>query len=223
MKIYHGSEHIIRTPFYGVGKSYNDYGKGFYCTEHKEMAMEWAVNEQRNGYVNCYDINIEGLSVLNLSGDKYSILHWLTILLENRIFNTPSVLAQEAKSYLLENYKVNYEEYDIIIGYRADDSYFSFSQDFLNGTISLRQLSNAMHLGNLGQQIVIKSKRAFDKLNFFDYEVAEANIWYPQKHSRDKVAREEYFNTQRNKREKGDIYITRILDEEIKADDVRIR
>ena len=66
MKIYHGSENIIQKPFYGCGKPYNDYGKGFYCTEHKEMAMEWAVNANRNGYVNSYEIKTDGLSVLRM-------------------------------------------------------------------------------------------------------------------------------------------------------------
>lgn len=223
MKIYHGSENIIQKPFFGGGKPYNDYGKGFYCTEHKEMAMEWAVNENRNGYVNCYEIKTDGLSVLNLNDNNNSILHWLTILLENRSFNTPSVLANDAKKYLFENYKIEYEDYDIIIGYRADDSYFSFAQDFLNGTISLRQLSNAMYLGNLGQQIVIISKKAFDELKYSDYSIAESGIWFHKKYSRDKKARDDYFNLERNKRKKGDIYITNILDEEIKADDERLR
>ena len=43
------------------------------------------------------------------------------------------------------------------IGYRADDSYFSFASDFINGAISYRQLCNAMCLGKLGQQFVLKS------------------------------------------------------------------
>ena len=30
--IYHGSQQIVEVPKYGVGKTYNDYGQGFYCT-----------------------------------------------------------------------------------------------------------------------------------------------------------------------------------------------
>ena len=86
-------------------------------------------------------------------------------MLENREFDVPSGLALEAKEYLLSNFKVDYENYDAIIGYRADDSYFSFAQDFINGTISYRQLNSAMHLGKLGLQFVLKSNPAFkDKL-----------------------------------------------------------
>ena len=36
--IYHGSDHIIEHPEFGYGKTYNDYGTGFYCTENPNMA-----------------------------------------------------------------------------------------------------------------------------------------------------------------------------------------
>lgn len=222
-KIYHGSKNIVKKPVYGKGKTYNDYGLGFYCTDAIEMAKEWGVDKTRDGYANEYEIDTENLTILDLNDEKYSILHWLSVLLENREFDIPSALAQEAKDYILNNFKVDYEKYDIIIGYRADDSYFSFAQDFINGTISYRQLSNAMHLGNLGQQFVLKSKKAFDEIKFIKYEVAENSIWYEKKESRDKAARREYFDVEKNKRQRGDIYITQIMDEEMKADDERLR
>jgi len=222
-KIYHGSKNIIENPVYGEGKTYNDYGLGFYCTELIEMAKEWGVDKGRNGYANEYEIDIENLQILDLNDGKYSILHWLSILLENREFDIPSALAFEAKEYILNNFKVDYKNYDVIIGYRADDSYFSFAQDFINGTISYRQLANAMHLGNLGQQFVLKSKKAFAAIKFVGYEVAESDVWYMKKETRDKAARREYFDVERNKRQRGDIYITQIMDEEMKSDDKRLR
>ena len=186
------------------------------------MAKEWGVSSDKNGYANCYELECEGRKLLNLNGPEYCILHWLAVLLENREFDVPSGLALEAKEYILENFAVNYEDYDIIIGYRADDSYFSFAQDFINGTISYRQLNNAMHLGKRGQQIVLKSKQAFEQIRFVGYEVAESSEWYARKMNRDKSARRQYFSVERNKRQRGDIYITNILDEEMKPDDPRL-
>lgn len=222
-KIYHGSKNIVKKPVYGKGKTYNDYGLGFYCTDTIEMAKEWGVDKTRDGYANEYEIDTENLTILDLNDEKYSILHWLSVLLENREFDIPSALAQEAKDYILNKFKIDYEKYDIIIGYRADDSYFSFAQDFINGTISYRQFSNNMHLGDLGQQFVLKSKKAFDEIKFIKYEVAENSIWYEKKEARDKAARREYFDVEKNKRQRGDIYITQIMDEEMKADDERLR
>ncbi len=221
--IYHGSEQMIEHPIYGYGKKYNDYGLGFYCTEELSAAMEWAVGEKRDGYANGYELETDGLSVLDLNSEEYGILHWLTLLLQNREFDMPSALAAEAKEYLLKHFYVAYEAYDGIIGYRADDSYFSFAQDFLNGTISYRQLSNAMRLGKLGQQVVLKSKKAFEQLHFVGYEIAESKEWYDRKMRRDSAARREYFDLERNKRRKDDIYIMQLLDEEMRHDDMRLR
>lgn len=221
--IYHGSKDIIEKPKFGKGKPYNDYGLGFYCTENLALAKEWAVDIGRDGYANIYEIDDSRLSVLNLNDEQYTILHWLAILLENRHFDSPSSLSHEAKEYILNNFSVDYKSYDVIIGYRADDSYFSFAQDFLNGTISYRQLNNAMHLGNLGQQFVLKSKKAFDLISFIDYENASFNEWYSRKENRDKAARRDYFDTEKNKRLRGDIYITQIIDEEMNSNDARLR
>lgn len=221
--IYHGSKDIIEKPNFGKGKPYNDYGLGFYCTENLALAKEWAVDIGRDGYANIYEIDDSRLSVLNLNDEQYTILHWLAILLENRHFDSPSSLSHEAKEYILNNFSVDYKSYDVIIGYRADDSYFSFAQDFLNGTISYRQLNNAMHLGNLGQQFVLKSKKAFDLISFIGYENAYFNEWYSRKENRDKAARRDYFDTEKNKRLRGDIYITQIIDEEMNGNDARLR
>ncbi len=222
-KLYHGSSNIIEKPLFGYGKTYNDYGLGFYCTDSLEMAKEWGVGRDQNGYANCYEIECDGLCMLYLNSREYNILHWLTLLLQHREFDIPSGLALEAKEYLLANFSIDHESYDIIIGYRADDSYFSFAQDFINGTISYRQLNNAMHLGKLGQQFVLKSRKAFDRIKFLGCETADSAEWYAKKMLRDKIARREYFSVERNRRQRGDLYITQIIDEEIKPNDPRLR
>ena len=221
--IYHGSDHIIEHPEFGYGKTYNDYGTGFYCTENPNMAKEWGVGIDHNGYANQYKITCDGLSIFDLNASKYTMLHWLTILLENREFDTSTPLAAESKEYLLTTFHTDYKAADIIVGYRADDSYFSFASDFINGAISYRQLCNAMRLGKLGQQFVLKSEAAFNRLEFIGYEIADAKEWYKKKAFRDQSARRQYFNTERNHRQRGDLYITTILDEEMKPDDPRLR
>ena len=221
--IYHGSNHIIEKPMYGAGKPYNDYGLGFYCTDSLEMAKEWGVGKETNGYANRYTIDCDGLKILDLNDAQFCILHWLAILLENREFDASTALAYQAKEYLLETFRVDYKSSDCMIGYRADDSYFSFAQDFINGAISYRQLNRAMHLGKLGQQFVLKSKKAFERITFQGYEDADSSEWYNRKMERDRAARREYFNVERNRLERGDIFITQILGEEMKADDPRLR
>ena len=68
--------------------------------------------------------------------------------------------------------------YDVIIGYRADDSYFSFARAFIGNEISLNQLSYAMRLGKLGEQIVLKSPAAFDAIRFISCEGVDNTEYY---------------------------------------------
>lgn len=106
--IYHGSDHIIEKPKFGYGKTYNDYGVGFYCTENPNMAKEWGVGIDHNGYANRYKIECDGLTILDLNAPGYTMLHWLTILLENREFDTSAPLAAEAKEYLMNTFHLDY-------------------------------------------------------------------------------------------------------------------
>lgn len=144
--VYHGSPKIIESPAFGVGNPNNDYGLGFYCTESMELAKEWACSNDSDGFANQYKLNLTELSVLSLTGGSYHILNWLFVLLENRKFRIGSEIAKQAQAYIFENFTVDYEHYDIIKGYRADDSYFAFASAFLNNTISLQQLEQAMVL-----------------------------------------------------------------------------
>ena len=190
--IYHGSVNKIEQPVFGEGKTYNDYGRGFYCTEHPELAKEWACSADSDGYANRFRLDMEGLSVLNLNTPQYNILNWLAILLENRKFNVAEGLPQRAKAYILENFKVDYKKYDIIIGYRANDSYFSYAGDFVNGTLSLSDQSEAMRLGKLGEQVVLKSKKAFEALSFVDAIKAPRKEYFAKYRQRDDEARGKY-------------------------------
>ena len=190
--IYHGSVNRIEQPVFGEGKPYNDYGRGFYCTEHAELAKEWACSADSDGYANHYQLNMDGLSVLNLNTPEYNILNWLAILLENRKFNVADGLPQRAKAYILENFKVDYKKHDIIVGYRANDSYFSYAGDFVNGTLSLLDLSEAMRLGKLGEQIVLKSKKAFEALTFVEAIAVPREEYFAKYKQRDEDARSRY-------------------------------
>ncbi|MCI6229102.1 MAG: DUF3990 domain-containing protein [Clostridiales bacterium] len=224
MKIFHGSENRIEKPEYGKGKPYNDYGLGFYCTEDIEMAKEWSCGEDHDGFANEYTLDITGLKVLNLNAPEYTILHWLAVLLKNRTFRLTNPIAKDAKEYLLEHFPVNTEDYDIIIGYRADDSYFSFAEDFLNNAISVRKLEKAMRLGNLGEQVVLVSRAAFDALKFVSAEEADRSMYYVLKMKRDKAARAEYLGSDRKPSYGLDeLYMLDIMRQGVKADDPRLR
>ena len=220
MIIYHGSKDIIEKPEFGKGNRKNDYGLGFYCTESVELAKEWAcANNETNGYANRYEIDLSAYKVLDLREERYSILNWMALLLRFRTFDVNTPISAQAKDYILENFSVDVEEYDVIIGYRADDSYFSFAKDFINNTISVEQLAEAMRLGELGIQVVLKSKTAFDAVKYISYELAECKEYYVKRVSRDKKAREAYLNGYRKNLAVDGLFVMDIIRRGLKNGD----
>lgn len=222
LALYHGSPDIIEKPAFGKSKAYNDYGRGFYCTEHIELAKEWACTEGTDGYANKYELDTAGLSILNLSSDDYTILTWLAILMLHRKGRLSAPIAKQGREYLIQNFLPNFQNYDAIIGYRADDSYFSFARAFVSNTISLKQLGRAMRLGKLGEQFVLKSPKAFEAIRFIDYTVADNTVYYAKRKARDDEARTAYMKELEANDING-IFMRDIIREEIKADDPRLR
>lgn len=219
--IYHGSPEIREHPEFGGGKPYNDYGKGFYCTEHIELAKEWACSEGVDGYANRYEIETDELSILNLSSPEFTILNWLAILLKHRKARLSTPIAFRGRDYLIQNFLPDYQNYDVIVGYRADDSYFSFARSFVQNEISLKQLGYAMRLGKLGEQFVLKSQKAFDTIKFLDYSVADNTVYYFKRKARDDEARAAYREEVENEDLDG-IFMRDIIREAMKADDPRL-
>lgn len=221
LTIYHGSKDIIEKPIYRGGKAENDYGFGFYCTESLDLAKEWSCNNnETNGFANKYSIDVSGLKILDLTEEKYSILNWIAILLKHRTFDLTSEISRQAKEYLIKNFYLNVNDYDIVIGYRADDSYFSFARDFVNNTISVRQLARAMELGELGKQVVIISPKAFNLLHFEGFEQADGLVYYTRRKTRDEKARAGYLNNMRHAKSlANDLFVIDIIRREIKNGD----
>lgn len=224
MRIYHGSVDRIEKPVFGQGKPYNDYGLGFYCTKDIEIAKEWSCGEDHDGFANEYEIDMEGLKVLNLNAPEFTILHWLTVLLRNRTFRLTNPIAKDAREYLLGHFMVDTEGSDVVIGHRADDSYFSFAEDFLNNAISVRKLGKAMRLGNLGEQVVLLSEKAFSYIRFVNAEKADREKYYTLKMKRDQAARAEYLNSDRKASYSPDeLYMVDIMRQGVEPDDPRLR
>ena len=220
--LYHGSSEIIEKPIFGKGKAYNDYGRGFYCTENFELAKEWACTEGIDGYANQYEIETDGLKILNLSSIEYTVLHWLALLMTYRKLRLSTPVMKRGAEWLKEHFLVNIEDYDAVIGYRADDSYFSFARAFVSNEISLGQLSHAMKLGKLGEQFVLKSREAFEAIQFVSYVASDNTIYYARRKARDDAARSAFF-AELERDDMDGIYIRDLIRGEVKADDPRLR
>ncbi len=116
-----------------------------------------------------------------ISQEQYTILHWLVLLVMYHKLRLPIPIMKRGMECLREHFLIDLEEYDAVVGYRADDSYFSFARAFLGNEILLQQLSYAMKLGKLGEQFVLKSQKAFEEIHFLSYEMADLKL-YPTLH-----------------------------------------
>lgn len=220
----HGTDHIIETPDIRVGNPHNDYGMGFYCTREDEMAREWACKKNTDGFVNCYDFDTDGLSVLNLLDGNHTVLNWIALLLKYRTFKLDSEVAVDARDYLIDHYSLDLSAYDVVIGYRADDSYFQYAESFVSNTLPLRSLNQALKLGKLGEQTVVVSQKGFDRLHFISAYPVSRSAYYPKFLDRDTKARETYRKEiKRGKSYRDDIFVLDILREEMRSDDPRIQ
>lgn len=218
--IYHGSNQIVEIPTFGAGRKNNDFGPGFYCTENSDLAKEWAVSSLRNGFSNRYTLDTEYLNILRLNSPDYTILNWIAVLVEHRLFSIRTPVARRAKQYLIEHFGINVNAFDLIIGYRADDSYFDFAEAFLNNAITVEQLSHAMLLGKLGEQIVVKSKFAYSRLQYEGFEIAEKETYYVLRKARNDEAGQKYLDILEE--ESDGLYIRDIIRGGIVNDDPRI-
>lgn len=218
--LYHGSESIIESPELGKGKDHNDYGKGFYCTRNEDLAKEWAVSYLHDGYANRYTLDMEYLKVLSLNSHEYTILNWIAVLVQHRVFPSDTPVARRAKQFLIDHFSVNVNAYDVVIGYRADDSYFDYAEAFVNNGISVEQLARAMYLGRLGEQIVIKSAYAFSLLHYEGFSIAKRNSFYASRKARNDEANYRY--REMLEEENDGLYIQDIIRGGIQNNDPRI-
>ena len=218
--LYHGSEQLIEEPTFGKGKLNNDFGLGFYCTESEDLAKKWAVSSLRNGFANRYTLGTEYLNVLNLNSPDFTILNWIAVLVEHRLFSIKTPVARRAKRYLVENFSVNVNAFDVVTGYQADDSYFDYAESFLNNGITVEQLARAMRLGKLGEQIVLKSRFAFSKLHYEGFEVADRETYFCLRKARNDEANR--MSMEMLEEESDGLYIQDIMRGGIQNDDPRI-
>ena len=170
IRVFHGSDHVIKQPQYLGGKSDNDYGNGFYTTEYEDRARSWAAlnGNPEKSIVNVYDLESSTLKTMNLN--DYGILAWIAEVVANRGINQEA--ADIVGNRLTRLYRVDTEGYDLIKGYRADDSYTQVIEAFLMNQINTFEVERLFYKGSLGNQIFLKSEKAFRNIKWVDaYEV----------------------------------------------------
>lgn len=150
MIVYHGGTDKVEHPKVEVGRENLDFGKGFYITDIKQQAEEWAkrISDRRRlpWVINAYSLNIDSV----LSNFRCKIFRdyngeWLDFIVESRLGNKPWL-----KYDYIESGVANDRVIDTINLYMAD----LMTRDVAIGRLAEHRPNNQMCI--LNQEIIDK-------------------------------------------------------------------
>ena len=187
--VFHGNLQKEFIPVYGMGKPYHDYGKGFYTTKDKELASEWAVSLSTgdNGYCHAFSVDMSDIRCLRIDAAE-DILSWMAILMRHRP-GTDSRRWDLVQQRFIEKFCIDVDAFDVIIGYRANDSYLAIAKQFARGEVGVNILGRLLKLGSFGTQVCIKSSLAYTRLRSHGSFEVDYEKFHAQFISRDEESR----------------------------------
>lgn len=157
MKVYHGGTCIIKSPLVNVGRAGLDFGEGFYVTDNREQAIEWAKKmadrRQTIPIINEYNIDVDYIyeNFQCLKFENYDI-DWLNFIADNRKGLN------------------NWQKYDLIEGGVADDRVVDTVESYIAELISANEALKRLIYHKPNNQICILNQDiANNHLKFIDY------------------------------------------------------
>lgn len=144
MILYHGSKKIVKNPEILILRYSKDFYFGFYCTLMRDQAKRWALRFSGKGMMNEYeyaqDASLKMLRFPEMTEE------WLDFI----------VACRSGKSHT----------YDIVEGPMANDTIFSYIQDFTDGKISRSAFWELAKFKRPTHQISFHTARALQTLTF---------------------------------------------------------
>jgi hypothetical protein len=120
MKLYHGSNQVIKQPDLSIGRKFLDFGSGFYLSDEKNQAENRAKSavlffDEGESVVSVFEWLKEEAVDLNILHFPTANVEWLDFVIANRSGNT------------IDN------KYDIVIGATADDQTILVIDQYMSG------------------------------------------------------------------------------------------
>ena len=196
-----------------------DFGPATYLTNRVTQAMEWATRRKTDGWLCSFTLDLSGLNVLNLDPRHEPPLRWIAELIYNRDFKD---ISQNEWNYVVRNWRINPDGYDIILGYTADDKYISMFRDFFTNNLSFIGLCKAAMLGDLGYQYAVRTHNGYNALQrCADNKQVLKSIWYPRLLMRQEITEKhyEYIKAQHGKNAENELFFSQMMRMNVMPDD----
>lgn len=203
--LFHGSKSEIKGEIsISKGRNNNDFGQGFYMGESYEQAISF-ISGFPESSVYYLDFNDKDLKCKKYQVDQ----KWMLIIAYNR-----GALKKYENNVEIINLVKESEDCDYIIAPIADNRMFQIIDMFIEGEITDEQCKHCLAATNLGNQYVIKSKKAAEQLKIVEKNYisqSEKKHYLDKRNSDAKLGDDKVKMARRKYRRKGK-YIDEIFD-----------
>ncbi len=154
MKLYHGSNSIVREPHILIPNRTLDYGSGFYTTCSEDQARKWALSrlpQLGDGkFINVYELDKADLQFLKVLWFDGPTDEWIDFVMRNRQDETFQ------------------HDYDIVYGPVANDRVYVQFSLYEQGFISKETLLQELKVYTLVDQMLFHTENALKYLHFIE-------------------------------------------------------
>lgn len=163
--LYHGSKSGIRGTIAPISRESCDFGKGFYMGTDRIQPLTLICNYPNS---KIYTLSVE-LSELKIFDVEVG-LDWALLIAYNR-----GKMESVKNSSIYNRFAGLSKDYDMIIGYIANDRMFVVLDRFFNGEITDLALINSLSALKLGKQYVALTEKACKKIRIIDEQKLSEN------------------------------------------------
>lgn len=156
--LYHGSKSGIKGTIAPISRGKCDFGQGFYMGTDRMQPLTLICNYE-NAKLYTLKVNLSELNILDIEIG----LDWALLVAYNRgkmesIKGTP----------IYNHFKMIADDYDMIVGYIANDRMFMVLDRFFQGDITDVALINSLSALKLGKQYVALTQKACSQIKIIE-------------------------------------------------------
>lgn len=159
--LYHGSKSGIKGAIAPISRDRCDFGKGFYMGTERTQPLTLICNYS-NAKLYTMKVRLTGLKVLDIEVG----IDWALFVAFHR-----GKMDTISDSVIYRRFENMAKEYDMIIGYIANDRMFVVLDRFFSGEITDTALINSLSALKLGKQYVARTQKACNQIEIVKEQV----------------------------------------------------